>query len=159
MNVPSRSAALHLTIATPSGVLVDSTDVVAVRAEDATGSFGILPGHADFLTVLVPCVLRWRTANGEKRFCAVSGAVLRVVDGGHVSIACRAGEPGEALDTLEARMRALREARLDAVRRARVEQMRLNAQAIRQILKYLRPEGAQAGRADGANEGGPHDGQ
>ncbi|WP_176049712.1 F0F1 ATP synthase subunit epsilon [Burkholderia sp. BCC1644] len=151
------NTALRVTIAAPSGLLVDSADVVAFRGEDATGSFGILPGHADFLTVLVPCVLRWRTADGQRRFCAVSGGILRVVDGQHVSIACRAGELGDALETLETQARATREARLDAARRARVEQTRLNARAIRQILKYLRPGATGAAtRADGANEGGNH---
>ena len=100
------SAALRLTIAMPAGLLVDSDDVVAFRAEDATGSFGILPGHADFLTVLAPCVLRWRTRGGEQRFCAVGGGMLRVVDGARISVACRDGALGDALDTLEARARA-----------------------------------------------------
>ncbi len=147
------SAALRLTIAMPAGLLVDSDDVVAFRAEDATGSFGILPGHADFLTVLTPCVLRWRTRGGEQRFCAVGGGMLRVVDGARISIACRDGALGDALETLEARARAARDARRDAVRRARVEQTRLNAQAIRQVLRYLRPGAADAdGRADGEGD-------
>src|SRR2546429_1741177 len=48
------SAALHLTITTPAVILVDSDDVASVRAEDASGSFGILPSHADLLTMLTP---------------------------------------------------------------------------------------------------------
>ena len=31
-----------------------------LRAEDDTGAFGILPGHADFLTVLAVSVVTWR---------------------------------------------------------------------------------------------------
>ncbi|MDG0024399.1 F0F1 ATP synthase subunit epsilon [Trinickia sp. Y13] len=148
---------LRLTLATPSEMLVDSADIVALRAEDATGSFGILPGHADFLTVLAPCVLRWRTADGRRRYCAVSGGVLRVADGARVSIACREAELGEALDTLETQVRETRAARADAARKARVEQTRLNAHAIRQILKYLRPGPANdAGRMDGVDEGNRH---
>ena len=149
------STVLHLSIATPAGMLVDTPEVVAFRAEDATGSFGVLPGHTDFLTVLSPCVMRWRTADGTRRFCAVSGGVLRIVNGKDIRIACRDGELGDALETLETRVRETRAARLDAARRVRVEQTRLNTQAIRQILKYLRPGTADAaGRADGANEGG-----
>ena len=152
------STALHMTIATPAGMLVDSPDVVAFRAEDATGSFGVLPGHTDFLTVLSPCVMRWRTADGTRRFCAVSGGVLRVIDGKDINIACRDGELGDALETLEARVRESRESRLDATRRVRVEQTRLNAQAIRQILKYLRPGTPGAAvSADGTNEGAGHE--
>ncbi|WP_396333376.1 F0F1 ATP synthase subunit epsilon [Burkholderia anthina] len=149
------STALHLTIAVPAGMLVDTPDVVAFRAEDATGSFGILPGHTDFLTVLSPCVMRWRTADGTRRFCAISSGVLRVVNGKDIRIACRDGELGNALETLEARVRETRESRIDAARRVRVEQTRLNAQAIRQILKYLRPDAA--GRADGTTEGNGHE--
>ncbi|AXK67406.1 MULTISPECIES: F0F1 ATP synthase subunit epsilon [Burkholderia] len=149
------STVLHLSIATPAGMLVDTPEVVAFRAEDATGSFGVLPGHTDFLTVLSPCVMRWRTADGTRRFCAVSGGVLRIVNGKDIRIACRDGELGDALETLETRVRETRAARLDAARRVRVEQTRLNTQAIRQILKYLRPGTADAaGRADGTNEGG-----
>jgi len=133
------SETLRLTIATPSEMLIDCPDVVALRAEDMTGSFGILPGHADFLTALAPCVVRWRTAGGQHRFCAIGSGVLRVVDGINVGIACREGELGDALDTLEAQVRATREARADAARKARVEQTRLNARAIRQILMFLRP--------------------
>jgi F-type H+-transporting ATPase subunit epsilon len=64
------SAALSLTVATPACVLVDSAQAVALRAEDETGSFGILPGHADFLTILTPCVLRWHGADQVPHFCA-----------------------------------------------------------------------------------------
>jgi F-type H+-transporting ATPase subunit epsilon len=31
-----------------------------LRAEDASGSFGILPGHAPFLTALAISIVSWR---------------------------------------------------------------------------------------------------
>jgi F-type H+-transporting ATPase subunit epsilon len=40
--------------------VIDDPDVVAVRAEDESGSFGILSGHADFLTALTVSVVAWR---------------------------------------------------------------------------------------------------
>ena len=43
---------MRLLITTPLSVVVDEDGILALRAEDATGSFGILPGHADFLTSL-----------------------------------------------------------------------------------------------------------
>src|SRR3974377_37968 len=85
------SGTLHLTVTTPAQILVESGDVVAVRAEDQSGSFGILPGHADLLTVLVPSVLRWRTADGAARFCAVRGGVFTVAYGRAGGTAWRAG--------------------------------------------------------------------
>jgi len=63
------SETLHLTVTTPSQILVESDNVAAVRAEDQSGSFGILPGHADLLTVLVPSVLRWRTTEWRCALC------------------------------------------------------------------------------------------
>jgi F-type H+-transporting ATPase subunit epsilon len=141
------SALLHLTIATPARVLFDSTEVVALRAEDATGSFGILPGHAAFLTVLAPSVLRWHAADGVEHFCAVKEGVLRVSGGHEIAIACREGvmgASGTSLEVLEAQVEAARAAHIDAVRRARVDETRLHAQAMRQLLRYLRPSARPA---------------
>ena len=135
---------LHLTITTPSQILVKSDDVVAVRAEDESGSFGILPGHADLLTVLVPSVLRWWTADGAARFCAVRGGVFTVASGRDVAVACREGVVGDSLDELQAKVRAARAQELEADRKARVEQIRLHALAVRQLVRYLRPNPAPA---------------
>jgi F-type H+-transporting ATPase subunit epsilon len=133
------SGALHLTITTPAAVLVDAVDVAAVRAEDESGGFGILPGHTDFLTVLPASVVRWRNGGGAVHFCALRGGVMTVVEGRRVAIACRQGTIGDDLEKLEAEVEALRAAELDAERRARVEQMRLHARAVRQLMRYLRP--------------------
>lgn len=138
------SATLHLVISTPGAVLVDVADVVSIRAEDESGCFGIHPGHADFITVVSPSVVRWRSAAGADRFCAVLGGVLTVDRGRTVAIACREGVLGGDLHGLEAEVRARRAAETDADRRARVEQMRLHAQAVRQLMRYLNP-GAHAG--------------
>lgn len=144
------TAALHLTITTPATVLVDSDDVVAVRAEDESGSFGIQPGHADLLTALAPSVVRWRTSAGVSRFCAVRGGVFTVSAGRRVSIACREAIVGESLETLEARVRAVREQQLEADRRAHVEETRLHALAVRELIRYLRPGPGQSMNAPGA---------
>ena len=138
------SGTLHLTVTTPAQILVESDNVVAVRAEDQSGSFGILPGHADLLTVLVPSVLRWRTADGAARFCAVRGGVFTVSSGRDVAVACREGVVGDSLDELQAKVRAVRAQELEADREARVEQIRLHALAVRQLVRYLRPNAAPA---------------
>ena len=142
------SGALHLTVTTPGQILVDSGDVAAVRAEDQSGSFGILPGHADLLTVLVASVLRWRTADGATRFCAVHGGVFTVSAGRNVAVACREGVVGDSLENLEAKVRTVRAEQLEADRRARVEQVRLHALAVRQLLRYLRPNPAPVAPMD-----------
>ena len=75
------SASMKLRIVTPLSVVVDADDVVSLRAEDATGSFGILPGHADFLTSLAISVVTWRSSGGTPQFCAVRRGVLSIVGG------------------------------------------------------------------------------
>ena len=142
------SGAIHLTVTTPGQILVDSGDVAAVRAEDQSGSFGILPGHADLLTVLVASVLRWRTADGATRFCAVHGGVFTVSAGRNVAVACREGVVGDSLENLEAKVRTVRAEQLEADRKARVEQVRLHALAVRQLLRYLRPNPAPVAPMD-----------
>jgi F-type H+-transporting ATPase subunit epsilon len=138
---------LHLAISTPAAVLVDMDDVTAVRADDESGSFGILPGHTDFLTVLPASVVRWQTRDSVLRFCALRGGVMTVSRGYRVAIACRRGSTGDDLATLEHEVEALHAAELDAERRSRVEQMRLHTRAVRQLMRFLRPGGrAPVGR-------------
>ena len=131
--------ALHLTITTPDEVLVDAPAVRAVRAEDESGGFGLLPGHADFLTVLPASVVRWRDLSDTRRYCVVRAGVLVVSDGSRVQIACRQCMVGDDIDALEAEIADARAAESDADKRARVEQMRLHAHAVRQLMRYLRP--------------------
>ena len=134
--------ALHLTITTPNVVLLDEPEAQSVRAEDQSGGFGLLPGHADFLTVLPASVVRWRTSAGAERYCALRGGVMTVTKGHRVSIACRHGVLGEDLQKLEAEVHSARAEEIDAAARARVEQTRLHANAVRQLIRYLRPSGA-----------------
>ena len=132
---------LRLTIVTPATVLVDANDVHSIRAEDESGGFGLLPGHADFLTVLPASVVRWRSIDGIERYCAVRGGVMTTTGGDQVAIACRAGVLSDQLEKLEADCRLTRAAQADAAARARVEQTRLHANAVRQLIRYLRPSG------------------
>ncbi len=142
--------ALRLTIATPSQVWFDGVEIVSLRAEDASGSFGIRTGHADFVTQLTSSVVRWTGTDGVARFCAVNGGVLLVLGGSTVSIACREAIPGESLEELEMIVRRRHADEDDAARRARVDQLRLHARVVRQMLRYLRPYTG----IDAANPGG-----
>ena len=141
------TSGLHLIIATPAKLLIDVEDVRSLRAEDDSGGFGVLPGHADLLTVLPPSVVRWTAEGGSMTYCALSGGVLTVAGGNDVSIACRRGAIGGDLSALRAEIEAMRSAELDADRRARVEQMRLHARALRQLMRYLKPGGLPLGDA------------
>ncbi len=43
---------MRLTVTTPLEMVVDARDVAHIRAEDSSGAFGILTGHADYITAL-----------------------------------------------------------------------------------------------------------
>ena len=131
---------MRLLITTPTAVVLDDADVVAVRAEDESGSFGILNGHADFLTALTVSVVSWHHADDGRRFCAVRRGVLSVTKGKEVAIATREAIPGDDLDHLEQVVLAEFREVLEAERIARTESVRLQMKAIRQIVRYLRPE-------------------
>lgn len=141
------SAGLTLTLTTPLKIVLQESGVASLRAEDAGGGFGILPGHADFLTVIDAGVLRWRAAAGPWRFCALRGGVLTVAGGSAVSIACREAVFGDDLDSLQARVAADRAARQDAGRRVRTQDTRLHARAIRQLMRQLANGGDTLGLA------------
>lgn len=132
--------AMHLTITTPMDVLVDEPAARALRAEDESGGFGILPGHTDFLTALPASVVRWHGPGGAVHFCALRAGVLTVSAGNRIAITCREGIIGDALPALEAKVAQLRRAEREADRRARTEHMRLHARAVRQLMRYLRPD-------------------
>lgn len=133
-------AALNLRIATPAQVLVDSEGIRSVRAMDFSGSFGILPGHADMLTVLPPSVVSWTNADDVREYCAVRGGVLTVEDGRNIRIASRHVVLGAALDDLEKIIEEARASEIEADRKARVEQVRFHAQAVRHLVHYLVPQ-------------------
>ncbi len=130
---------MRLLITTPTAVVVDHRDVVALRAEDESGGFGILGGHADFLTALRASVLTWRHEDGRSGCCAVRRGVLTVTGGTEVAVATREARLGEDLEELEQVVIDDFHAAAETERAARVESMRLHMKAVRQILRYLRP--------------------
>lgn len=131
---------MRLLITTPTAVVIDESDVVAVRAEDESGSFGILNGHADFLTALAVSVVSWHHADDRQRFCAVRRGVLSATDGNEVAIATREAIPGDDLDLLQQIVLTTFRETVETERSARTESLRLQMKAIRQIVRYLRPE-------------------
>jgi len=54
--------------------------VTSFVGEDETGSFGLLGGHARFMTSLVFGLARFRTGSGQWHYLAVPGALLYFAD-------------------------------------------------------------------------------
>ncbi len=88
---------LTLEIITPSGGVLKTVD--SLRAEDLSGSFGVLARHMDLLTVLRPCILIY-TQSGREGYVAVDGGILRV-EKGTVTVASREAVEGEMLSALK----------------------------------------------------------
>jgi len=133
---------MRLVISTPTAVIADIADAVAIRAEDESGSFGILEGHADFLTVVRIAILKWRQADGAERYCAHRRGVLSVMGGHDVRLAVREAVLGTDPDQLEEAVLARFRMTADEERNARAESLRLQMTAIRRIIHYLRPDGS-----------------
>jgi F-type H+-transporting ATPase subunit epsilon len=137
---------MKLTVATPLAIVIETEDVVHLRAEDETGAFGILPGHGDFLTVLAVSVVSWRDASGREHFAAVRGGMLAVEGGKEISIATPEAVAGDDLHRLEAEVLAGFRHRLAEEEEARSGAQRLYLAALRQITRYRRPDaGAPSG--------------
>ncbi|HZX36404.1 MAG TPA: ATP synthase F1 subunit epsilon [Thermodesulfobacteriota bacterium] len=61
-----------LDIVTPSGVVL-LKEVEEVTAPGENGEFGVLKGHADFLTTLIPGVVKYKSDGASVRFAIGNG--------------------------------------------------------------------------------------
>ena len=92
---------MRLSIATPLAIVVEADNVGHLRAEDETGAFGILAGHADFVTALSISVVSWKEKSGAEHHVAVRGGMLQVRDGVMINIATPEAVQGDDLRRLE----------------------------------------------------------
>ena len=129
---------MRLRIVTPLAVVVDE-DALAVRAEDDSGSFGILPGHADFLTSLAVSVVGWKRSDGTRRYCAVRRGMLSVSEGKDVAVATREAITGDDLATLDTTVLNRFRADIEQERSEHFESIQLQLNAIRRIVTQLQP--------------------
>jgi F-type H+-transporting ATPase subunit epsilon len=135
---------MKLTVATPLAIVVEADNIAHLRAEDETGAFGILPGHADFLTALTISVASWRDDRGAEHHIAVRGGMFEVRGGTTIAIATPEAITGDDLHQLEAEVLAGFRRRFDEEQAARTDAQRLYLAAIRQIVRFLRAERAPA---------------
>ncbi|WP_424140100.1 F0F1 ATP synthase subunit epsilon [Roseomonas chloroacetimidivorans] len=136
---------MRLLLTDPVRVIADHADIASLRAEDASGSFGILRGHADLLTVLGVSVVSWRHQDGRAGYCAVRGGILTVRKGTEIAIATREGQLGESTEQLEHGVLTGFLAATEAERNERVAETRMHLQAVRQIVRILRSGAGTAG--------------
>lgn len=128
---------MNLSIITPLSIVINEP-VISLRAMDASGSFGILPGHAEFLTRLAVSVVSWTTESGVTRHCAVRGGALSVT-GADIAVATREAVVGDDLETLDREVLARFRADLDVERSEHVSTTRLQLDVMRKIMSHLTP--------------------
>ncbi|HVY57769.1 MAG TPA: F0F1 ATP synthase subunit epsilon [Xanthobacteraceae bacterium] len=131
---------MKLTVTTPLAIITKADDVAHVRAEDDTGAFGILRGHADFLTALAISVVSWRDEGGREHHVAVRGGVLAVNGGDTITVATREAVADDDLHRLETEVLASFQRRSEEEVTARTDAQRLYLAAIREIYRFLRPD-------------------
>jgi F-type H+-transporting ATPase subunit epsilon len=122
---------LELEVLAPDGVVL-RVRARAVRAADASGQFGLRPGHEAFLTVLVPGLLTFRGEDGREHFVAVDGGLLRV-EGRAVTVVTRDAVAADRLEDVAAATAAMLEGRRREERTARAEFAELEALLLRQF--------------------------
>jgi F-type H+-transporting ATPase subunit epsilon len=128
---------MRLRVITPLAIVIDTDPVLTLRAEDASGSFGIQPGHADFLTSLAIGVVSWTDGAQRRHYCAVRGGVLGVTSGKDVTITTREAVAGDDFETLDGTVIAGYRAAIETERTERTDTMRLQLNAIRQIVRQM----------------------
>lgn len=128
---------MRLQVVTPLEIPLDVENVASVRAEDATGSFGILPHHGDFVTAIAVSVVSWRDADGVEHRLAVRGGILRVQNGDFVQIATRQAIGGDTLEKLGENVLSELRRESEAESEARTSESRLHLGLIRQLDRYL----------------------
>ncbi|SIO28468.1 F-type H+-transporting ATPase subunit epsilon [Rhodovulum sp. ES.010] len=122
---------MRLEILTPARVCLDRP-VRRILAEAPDGHFGMLPGHGDFVTELVPGVLVYAPEDGPERFVAVNSGTL-VKCGDHVRVAVRAAIEGDDLARLRRQVEAEFRNEDQSEREARAALARLEASMIRRF--------------------------
>ncbi len=126
---------LHLVLSSLGQVIVDSTGVISLRAEDASGGFGLWPGHADFLTVLGVGVVSWKDRDAVWHHCAVRRGVMTLRRGAELEIATREAIPGDDLDQLENEVLAQLIQRQQAEDDSRRQVRQLEVRTLRELVR------------------------
>lgn len=122
---------MRLEVITPMAVCLDRP-VRRIVAEGPDGRFGLLPGHIDFVSALVPGILLYETGEGAERFVAVHSGTL-VKCGDTVRVAVRGAVEGDDLGALRARVEAEFRQHDEEERDARAALARLEAGMVRRF--------------------------
>ena len=128
----------ELEILVPDGTLLQ-TQVESIQAADASGRFGLLPHHEAFLTLLVPCILEYRVADGTPRYAAADGGVL-LMEGDRASVVTRDAVVADRLEEVADAAAAML--------KARRAQETWRTSGVCRVASFARPRIAPRGEAE-----------
>ncbi|MCK9607074.1 MAG: F0F1 ATP synthase subunit epsilon [Methylomonas sp.] len=123
---------MQLKVLLPSEVLVDIA-VTKVIAEAENGWFCLEPRHVDFVSALVPGLLRYITREGVEMFLGIDEGIL-VKCGPQVRVSTREAVVGDDPEALKAAMQARGSAHDEHDRYARSVLARLEAGVAKRFL-------------------------
>ncbi len=127
---------LELEIMVPDGVLL-RRQIHSLRAADATGQFGLWPGHEQFLTLLVPCVLTYQDADGREGYAAADGGIV-LLGKNRLAVVTREAVMADRLEEVADAAAAMLQARQSRERAARAEFAELQTTLLRQLHEVER---------------------
>ena len=128
------SFVMHLQSATQSEQIANVTSFVG---EDASGSFGILPGHARVMTLLSFGLARFRVLDENWEFLALPGALLYFVNR-ELIISARRYLRGKDYEQLGAALRQELLAEEESLREMKRSIQRLEEEMFKRLWKVKR---------------------
>ena len=112
-------------------------DVTSFVGEDASGSFGILAGHARTLTLLSFGLARFRGFDRPWEYLALPGGLAYFV-GGQLYLSTRRYLRGQDYDSLSAALRRELRAEEEALREVKQSMRRLEEEMFKRLWKIGR---------------------
>jgi F-type H+-transporting ATPase subunit epsilon len=74
---PVSQTAMHIKVYSPFQMYFNE-NAASISAENSTGPFDILPRHHNFITLLDPCELVIRKAEGGEQRIRITGGIMHV---------------------------------------------------------------------------------
>jgi F-type H+-transporting ATPase subunit epsilon len=124
---------MKLTVRLPSEILLEEP-VERIQAEAVDGWFGLLPKHIDFVTALVPGVMKFQPCGKPEEYLAIDHGIL-VKCGADVSVSTRNAVRGASLEKLKQEVELQFRAKAEREKAARAYEAKLEADLVRHLLE------------------------
>lgn len=127
------SPTMTLKVWLPTEILLEQ-EVTRIKAEAENGWLGMLPRHIDFVTALVPGVMRFQSAGMPEEYLAIDRGIL-VKCGREVSVSTRNAVRGTDLSRLKVEVEQQFLAVQEREKSARAFEAKLESDLVRHLLE------------------------